>query len=126
MGIPQDLRAVNNESAYLSLCSKSVPQISYNGLFSYTEDAIFQFHGIESKHRAFLIQGQFIPIHCEDRPAGLLQDDPRSVVIPWRGSHGYKQICPACGHFTHSKATEPRQRTPRTFRESRIIRSWYG
>ena len=63
--------AVNNESAYLSLCSKSVPQISYNGLFSYTEDAIFQFHGIESKHRAFLIQGQFIPIHCEDRPAGL-------------------------------------------------------
>ena len=123
-----------NESAYLSLCSKSVPQISYNGLFSYTEDAIFQFHGIESKHRAFLIQGQFIPIHCEDRPAGLLQDDPRSVVIPWRGSHGYKQICPACGHFTQfqghgtqtADATEPRQRTPRTFRESRIIRSWYG
>ena len=73
---------------------------SYNELFSYTEDAIFQFHVIESKHRAFLTQGQFVPVHCEGRAAGLLQDDPRSVVIPWRGSHGYKQICPACGHFT--------------------------
>ena len=39
---------------------------------------------IERKHRAFLIQGQFIPIHCEDRPAGLRQDAPSSMAAAER------------------------------------------
>ena len=104
-----------------------VPKVSLKslttGLFSYTEDAIFQFHGIESKHRAFLIQGQFIPIHREDRAAGLLQDDPRRVVIPGGGAHGDEQIRPAGSHLTQLQSHGAETPDSRTFRESRIIRS---
>ena len=71
----------------------------------------------------FLIQGQFSPVHCEDRAAGLLQDDPRRVVIPGGGAHGDEQICPAGSHLTqlqgHGAETPDSPYLP----ESRIIRS---
>ena len=47
---------------------------------------------IERKHRALLIQGQLTPVHREDRTAGFLQNDSRSVVVPRRGPHGHKHI----------------------------------
>ena len=52
------------------------------GPLSYAENMILQLDGIEGQHRALLVQGQVAAVQGEDGAPGLLQNDPRGVVIP--------------------------------------------